>query len=375
MASIDDFSEFTVERYQALYDRIRSKQAKLVSEFAILSRDNEKGLEVAKAILILNSSIAVEHKLSRALDIFDSCFPLWFTMPQLMKSVEPIRLEMLEEYERSQTVSYTKTYSKTAKRFKLFGFIPTLAKVVEVYNTAGELQYALHFEWNFSVSKWKELRKAKNKQDADQILSTIYWESKIVDKRPNTVESQFLIRLYREPTRKNLFHAIVKYRAMNDFTQQLLNLDFDSFSNNFNIYQDPKILRQPTLSEIPQTTEFDQNHQTQSMETSRKRQAIAYYYLLNAGGVKGILSNKSEFARFMAFMSGSDSVDGNKTAANIYNTSYYRNIKLLFGSKTTQFNPADLDAVIKQFKEMDQGQNSVLSQAIEQLIKDKESLE
>ena len=375
MASIDDFSEFTIERYQALYDRIRAKQAKLVSEFAILSRDHEKGLEVAKAILILNSSIAVEHKLSRALDIFDSCFPLWFTMPQLMESVEPIRLEMLEEYERSQTVSYTKTYSKTAKRFKLFGFIPTLAKVVEVYNTAGELQYAVHFEWNFSVSKWKELRKAKNKQDADQILSTIYWESKIVDKRPNTVESQFLIRLYREPTRKNLFHAIVKYRAMNDFTQQLLNLDFDSFSKNFNIYQDPKILRQPTLSEIPQTTEFDQNHQTQSMETSRKRQAIAYYYLLNAGGVKGILSNKSEFARFMAFMSGSDSVDGSKTAANIYNTSYYRNIKLLFGSKTTQFNPADLDAVIKQFEEMDQGQNSVLSQAIEQLIKDKESLE
>ncbi len=375
MASIDDFSEFTIERYQALYDRIRAKQAKLVSEFAILSRDNEKGLEVAKAILILNSSIAVEHKLSRALDIFDSCFPLWFTMPQLMESVEPIRLEMLEKYERSKTVSHTKTHSKTVNRFKLFGFIPTLAKVVEVYNTVGELQYVVHFEWNFSVSKWKELRNTKNKHDADQILSTIYRQSKIVDKRPNTVESQFLIRLFREPTRKNLFHAIVKYRAMNDFTQQLLNLDFDSFSKNFNIYQDPKILRQPTLSEIPQTTEFDQNHQTQSMETSRKRQAIAYYYLLNAGGVKGILSNKSEFARFMAFMSGSDSVDGNKTAANIYNTSYYRNIKLLFGSKTTQFNPADLDAVIKQFEEMDQGQNSVLSQAIEQLIKDKESLE
>ncbi|MEY3590056.1 MAG: hypothetical protein RLZZ466_576 [Bacteroidota bacterium] len=375
MASIDDFSEFTIERYQALYDRIRSKQAKLVSEFAILSRDNEKGLEVAKAILILNSSIAVEHKLSRALDIFDSCFPLWFTMPQLMESVEPIRLEMLEKYERSKTVSHTKTHSKTVNRFKLFGFIPTLAKVVEVYNTVGELQYVVHFEWNFSVSKWKELRNAKNKHDADQILSTIYRQSKIVDKRPNTVESQFLIRLYREPTRKNLFHAIVKYRAMNDFTQQLLNLDFDSFSKNFNIYQDPKILRQPILSEIPQTTEFDQYHQTRSMETSRKRQAIAYYYLLNAGGVKGILSNKSEFARFMAFMSGSDSVDGNKTAANIYNTSYYRNIKLLFGSKTTQFNPADLDAVIKQFEEMDQGQNSVLSQAIEQLIKDKESLE
>lgn len=375
MASIDDFSEFTIERYQALYDRIRAKQAKLVSEFAILSRDNEKGLEVAKAILILNSSIAVEHKLSRALDIFDSCFPLWFTMPQLMESVEPIRLEMLEKYKRSKTVSHTKTHSKTVNRFKLFGFIPTLAKVVEVYNTVGELQYVVHFEWNFSVSKWKELRNAKNKHDADQILSTIYRQSKIVDKRPNTVESQFLIRLFREPTRKNLFHAIVKYRAMNDFTQQLLNLDFDSFSKNFNIYQDPKILRQPTLSEIPQTTEFDQNHQTQSMETSRKRQAIAYYYLLNAGGVKGILSNKSEFARFMAFMSGSDSVDGNKTAANIYNTSYYRNIKLLFGSKTTQFNPADLDAVIKQFEEMDQGQNSVLSQAIEQLIKDKESLE
>ena len=375
MASIDDFSEFTIERYQALYDRIRSKQAKLVSEFAILSRDHEKGLEVAKAILILNSSIAVEHKLSRALDIFDSCFPLWFTMPQLMESVEPIRLEMLEKYERSKTVSHTKTHSKTVNRFKLFGFIPTLAKVVEVYNTVGELQYVVHFEWNFSVSKWKELRNAKNKHDADQILSTIYRQSKIVDKRPNTVESQFLIRLYREPTRKNLFHAIVKYRAMNDFTQQLLNLDFDSFSKNFNIYQDPKILRQPILSEIPQTTEFDQYHQTRSMETSRKRQAIAYYYLLNAGGVKGILSNKSEFARFMAFMSGSDSVDGIKTAANIYNTSYYRNIKLLFGSKTTQFNPADLDAVIKQFEEMDQGQNTVLSQAIEQLIKDKESLE
>jgi hypothetical protein len=375
MASIDDFSEFTIERYQALYDRIRAKQAKLVSEFAILSRDHEKGLEVAKAILILNSSIAVEHKLSRALDIFDSCFPLWFTMPQLMESVEPIRLEMLEKYERSKTVSHTKTHSKTVNRFKLFGFIPTLAKVVEVYNTVGELQYDVHFEWNFSVSKWKELRNAKNKHDADQILSTIYRQSKIVDKRPNTVESQFLIRLYREPTRKNLFHAIVKYRVMNDFTQQLSDLDFDSFSKNFHINQDPIILRQPTLSGSPQTTEFDQNHHTQSMETSRKRQAIAYYYLLNAGGVKGILSNKSEFARFMAFMSGSDSVDGNKTAANIYNTSYYRNIKLLFGSKTTQFNPADLDAVIKQFEEMDQGQNTVLTQAIEQLTKDKESLE
>lgn len=375
MASKDDFSEFTVERYQALYDRIQAKQVTFVAELSTLSRDNDKGFEVAKVFYILNSTFTVEQKLLRALDSFNTLFPLWFTMPQLMESVEPIRLEMLEEYERPNTVSDTRIYSKTAKRFKLFGFIPTLAKVVEVYNTAGELQYAVHFEWNFSVSKWKELRKAKNKQDADQILSTIYWESKIVDKRPNTVESQFLIRLYREPTRKNLFHAIVKYRAMNDFTQQLLNLDFDSFSKNFNIYQDPKILRQPTLSEIPQTTEFDQNHQTQSMETSRKRQAIAYYYLLNAGGVKGILSNKSEFARFMAFMSGSDSVDGIKTATNIYNTSYYRNIKILFGSRTAQFNPADLEAVIKQFQDLDQGQNTVLTQAIEQLIKDKESLE
>ena len=375
MASKDDFSEFTVERYQALYDRIQEKQVTFVAELSTLSRDNEKGFEVAKVLFILNSSTDVEQKFSKALDIFDSCFPLWFTMPQLMESVEPIRLEMLEEYERPNTVSDTRIYSKTAKRFKLFGFIPTLAKVVEVYNTAGELQYAVHFEWNFSVSKWKELRKAKNKQDADQILSTIYWESKIVDKRPISVESQFLIRLYRKPTRKNLFHAIVKYRAMNDFTQQLSDLDFDSFSKNFNIYQDPKILRQPTLSGSPQTTEFDQNHHTQSMETSRKRQAIAYYYLLNAGGVKGILSNKSEFARFMAFMSGSDSLDGNKTAANIYNTSYYRNIKILFGSRTAQFNPADLEAVIKQFQDLDQGQNTVLSQAIEQLIKDKESLE
>ena len=114
MASIDDFSEFTLERYQALYDRIRAKQVKLVSEFSTLSRDNEKGFEVAKVLFILNSSKDVEQKFSKALDIFDSCFPLWFTMPQLMESVEPIRLEMLEEYERSQTVSYTKTYSKTA---------------------------------------------------------------------------------------------------------------------------------------------------------------------------------------------------------------------------------------------------------------------
>ena len=372
MASIDDFSEFTLERYQALYDRIRAKQVKLVSEFSTLSRDNEKGFEVAKVLFILNSSTDVEQKFSKALDIFDSCFPLWFTMPQLMESVEPIRLEMLEEYERSQTVSYTKTYSKTAKRFKLFGFIPTLAKVVEVYNTAGELQYAVHFEWNFSVSKWKELRKAKNKQDADQILSTIYWESKIVDKRPISVESQFLIRLYRKPTRKNLFHAIVKYRAIDGFTQHLNNSDISQFTKNSDAYQTPTNTK---TSEIHEPLSFEDNSNLETHETSRKRQAIAYYYLLTAGGVKGILSNKSEFARFMAFMSGSDSVDGNKTAANIYNTSYYRNIKLLFGSKTTQFNPADLDAVIKQFEEMDQGQNSVLSQAIEQLIKDKESLE
>ena len=48
MASIDDFSEFTIERYQALYDRIRAKQVKLVSEFSTLSRDNDKGFEVAK---------------------------------------------------------------------------------------------------------------------------------------------------------------------------------------------------------------------------------------------------------------------------------------------------------------------------------------
>ena len=167
----------------------------------------------------------------------------------------------------------------------------------------------------------------------------------------------------------------MRYRAINDFTQQLSNLDFDSFKKHFNVHLDPTIEFEPTISESTQTFETEQFQFHESIETSRKRQAIAYYYLLNAGGVKGILSNKSEFARFMAFMSGSDSVDGNKTAANIYNTSYYRNIKLLFGSKTTQFNPADLDAVIKQFEEMDQGQNTVLTQAIEQLTKDKESLE
>ena len=75
MASIDDFSEFTLERYQALYDRIRAKQVKLVSEFSTLSRDNEKGFEVAKVLFILNSSKDVEQKFSKALDIFDSCFP------------------------------------------------------------------------------------------------------------------------------------------------------------------------------------------------------------------------------------------------------------------------------------------------------------
>lgn len=375
MASKDDFSEFTVERYQALYDRIQAKQVKFVAELSTLSRDNDKGFEVAKVFFILNSTFTVEQKLMTALDSFNTLFPLWFTMPQLMESVEPIRLEMLEEYERPNTVSDTRIYSKTAKRFKLFGFIPSLAKVVEVYNTAGELQYIVHFEWNFSVTKWKELRKAKNKLDADQILSTIYRKSKIVDKRPTHNQPLSMIQVYRKPTRKNLFHEIVRYRAINDFTQQLSNLDFDSFKKHFNVHLDPTIECEPIISENTQTFETEQFQFHESIETSRKRQAIAYYYLLNAGGVKGILSNKSEFARFMAFMSGSDSVDGIKTATNIYNTSYYRNIKILFGSRTAQFNPADLEAVIKQFQDLDQGQNTVLSQAIEQLIKDKESLE
>ncbi len=127
MASKDDFSEFTVERYQALYDRIQAKQVTFVAELSTLSRDNDKGFEVAKVFYILNSTFTVEQKLLRALDSFNTLFPLWFTMPQLMESVEPIRLEMLEEYERPNTVSDTRIYSKTAKRFKLFGFIPTLA--------------------------------------------------------------------------------------------------------------------------------------------------------------------------------------------------------------------------------------------------------
>lgn len=48
MASKDDFSEFTFERYQALYDRIQAKQVKFVAELSTLSRDNENGFEVAK---------------------------------------------------------------------------------------------------------------------------------------------------------------------------------------------------------------------------------------------------------------------------------------------------------------------------------------
>jgi hypothetical protein len=370
MEDKDDYSKFTEERYQALYNRIYAKQENCVSTCTSSSRDQNKGFQYAKQLYELISLFQISPKLTEALESFESSYSLWHSMPEIMETLEPWRLKILEHYHRPWTSENIIKSAKTIERFKLFGFIPTLTKVKEIYNANRELLYAIEIKINFSLSKWAQFLSAKGKIEKRRILSTMYFETYLYNESDSLGHLETGIK--GEPTRKKLFHAIVKYRAIDGFTQHLNNSDISQFTKNSDAYQTPTNTK---TSEIHEPLSFEDNSNLETHETSRKRQAIAYYYLLNAGGVKGILSNKSEFARFMAFMSGSDSVDGNKTAANIYNTSYYRNIKLLFGSKTTQFNLTDLDAVIKQFKEMDQGQNSVLSQAIEQLIKDKESLE
>ncbi|MBS3914302.1 MAG: hypothetical protein KG003_07365 [Bacteroidetes bacterium] len=370
MEDINNYSEFTEERYKALYDRIYSQQEKFISEWTENSRDREKGFEYSKIMFAAFLSLKVEEGLKEAIESFDSSYPLWLSMPSLMESIEPIRLKMLEKYYQSEVPQPLDIKIKTVERYRLFGFIPWLPKVKEVYDH-GELIQRKFYKLDFSKAKLEALGNAKTKQEKDEIGMTLYSLERTEGVKPLEITG---MSISGEPTRKRLFHAIVKYRAIHDYFNHLRVSDSSNYKKLTALYReaveiDNQVVTEPevTESQIPEETSALEN-----IETSKKRQAIAYYYLLTAGGVKGLLSNKSEFARFIAFMSGYD-LQADGKAKNIYNTSFYRIVKLLFGKKTTSFNTSDLDAVVQSFQKLDQGDNSLLAKAIEQLEKDKEA--
>ena len=137
----------------------------------------------------------------------------------------------------------------------------------------------------------------KKKQEKDEIGMTLYSLERTEGVKPLEITG---MSISGEPTRKRLFHAIVKYRAIHDYFNHLRVSDASNYKKLTALYReaveiDNQVVTEPevTESQIPEETSALEN-----IETSKKRQAIAYYYLLTAGGVKGSLSNKSELLRF-----------------------------------------------------------------------------
>ena len=103
MEDTDDYSTFTEERYQALYNRIYAKQENCVSTCTSSSRDQNKGFQYAKQLYELISLFQISPKLTEALESFESSYSLWHSMPEIMETLEPWRLKILEHYHRPWT--------------------------------------------------------------------------------------------------------------------------------------------------------------------------------------------------------------------------------------------------------------------------------
>jgi hypothetical protein len=368
MEEVNNYSKFTEERYKALYDRIYRKQEKLILQFTEFSRDSNKGYEFATMLYSSQLYFKKDELLKEAIDLFGSAYPLWYKMPELIELVEPIRLKMLDKYYQSLLPTVIETKTKTIKRFKLLGFIPFLPQIQEEYNSAGELLQRNHFELDMRRENLEQFAKARSKEEKEILSMSIYRLKRVENFNSLEIKN---VGIFGEPTRKKLFHAIVKHRAINDFFNHLRESDVTNFKKLIALYKESS----DSTVHIENNNAVNQRNNINpqfAMEGSRKRQAIAFYYLLTAGNVKGILSNKAELARFIAFMSGYD-LEGEGKAKNIYNSSFYTIVKELFGQRTMDFKDDDLEAVVKSFQRLNKDENTILTSAIELINEDRKA--
>lgn len=183
----------------------------------------------------------------------------------------------------------------------------------------------------------------------------------MLDKYLEAVNREFIFRCIIEniETSKAIFGAwnednvFIKEPDNTSHLRKFLDMEDKVEANNFSGTNDRNATEEDRFS-----------------EPSRKRQAIAFYYLLNALGVKSPESNKAAFARFLAFMSGYHTEGG---AQSILNTSFYKAVKELFSGRNDGFNENDMVAVKECFEYLKPERSSPLSEALEQLKKDMEN--
>lgn len=360
------FAEFTDTRFKALYDRIKQKQRAFFETTTEQSRDKDAGFEASTMFYMAFVGLHQDALLNEAVEEFDRIYPLWFPMPEIMKGLEHIRMRMLENYLKRENRDLSRWKTKVTKRLKILGFIPTRWPLqAKIFNEDGECVQIKKYEYDFTWENLSALIKAKTFEEnviAYNRLCRISIES--------TSPLRFEV-ISGEPTRKRFFHALVKFLAIRDFGNELRNssaIDFELGKKIHTIAKDFKIVEKQSDANI--TIEKAEIMEDPFLgDHTRAQQAVGFYFLLKAAGIKAGLDNRTEFAKFLAVMSAYKVADGK----SIVTTSLYSTLRQnMSGDKW--FSRTDRELVMSRFMELNKKDPvELLTKAIELIRKDLES--
>ncbi|MBS3916056.1 MAG: hypothetical protein KG003_16290 [Bacteroidetes bacterium] len=368
MTETEVFAKFTDERFKALYDRVKRMQRVFFEATTKKSRNKDAGFEASTLFYAAFMGIHQDELLNEAVEEFDRIYPLWFPMPEIMKGLEHIRTKMLEEYWKRENRDFGAWKTKTTKRLKILGFIPTRVPIeAKVFDEHGECVQIKKYDYNFSWDKVKAIYKAKTPEEkfaaSNEIMSISVHSTKPL---------RFENAISGEPTHKRFFHALVKYVALRDFGNELRNSSATDFEVGKEIHQMAKTVefaQDEGRLVTKNPAENTNNSEIQFGDHTRAQQTAGFYYLLKAAGIKAGLDNRSEFARFLALLSAYKVEEGKSIATSPVYSVLRENMS---GDKW--FSKTDRELVKNRFIELNKKDSvGLLNQAIELIEKDLET--
>lgn len=359
----DIYLEYTDERYKALYNRIKRMSRKYLENVIHDSRDKDAGFETARLVFDVHFSLHQNVYLTEAVNVFDQLYPLWFSISDILKTIEPVRQKMYSEYWKQNNRDLSAWTTKTTKRLKIFGFIPTKIPLEdEVFDEYGELVQIKKYEYDFDLTKVSAFLKAKSDEEKYATLSEI---RSCVTESPKPIILGNVISV--EPTIKWFFHAITKYMAFRDLANELRALNASDLELGEEIHQ-IAIEHEAKQNEVQESEHelIDSDSLELSVNHTRTQQAAAFYFLLSAAGVKDGFNNRTEFARFLALMSAYKVEEGkNITNSPVYSTLVRNMSGHIWYSKST------LELVKKRFVDFNRYDSSeLLNKAVELIDND-----
>lgn len=354
----EDYADFTEERYETLKNRIIQIQERNFRLQFDKSRKKEASINFISGINAVYLSFISEETFLNALESFNRSFELWFSVPEIMKSLEP-NLEILQrQYDESNVIPSKSHSKKVKKRFRLFGFIPTRPIITEYYDEDSKLLKTVYENYNLSIKQLIRLGKANSQDEKDAVMNDIY------SVRIEPASKPLKISIYNgKPTMLKLFHAIVKYNAILEF----LELVKQEKISGVEIQDDQKEM---IVNEISQSEQLLSSRKERpksprrKVSAFRKKQAFVLFFLLEAMELSPS-NSKANTIRLLEILSG------NEGSINPDSSQFK---KLLNHICPESYKADEVKEVIDLFLGLDvTKKNAILQKAIQKIDKDMSS--